>query len=451
MTDYAALLPYAKTDRQREILSALSRLVPRSGVKNGGGTAEIARVLHVTRSTVRDVVRTVKTNAARAGYAPENRPAWAQEVPEGHRVRGVSTLVDESGNTLKQWGKTERAPDPPTRPIVPEGHHVKKTATMLDRQGEALIQWVSTDHAAAAREASFWEAAKTAAASCSSLPSYKPKAGQKYKDDLITVIPVGDPHIGMLSWRHETGVDFDCKIAQEELFTCVDDLVRQTPRAKEGRLVLLGDNFHAEDDLQRTPTSGHKLDGDGRSAKVLSLGLNLFLRLIVRMARHHEHVGVHVVPGNHDPNVALWTQLWLVQACKNMPTVTIADNRNPYQYECFGKVLLGYTHGDLAKDQDLLSIMSTDCGPGGLPGHETFWGETYYRHWLAGHIHHDTIKEYRGGIVEHVRTLAARDMWHHASGYRSGRALQALTFDREYGLRSRTVCDIRRVKALLSQ
>jgi hypothetical protein len=61
------------------------------------------------------------------------------------------------------------------------------------------------------------------------------------------------------------------------------------------------------------------------------------------------------------------------------------------------------------------------------------WAETLYRYWITGHIHHDTVKELRGCVVESFRTLAPGDAWHHSKGYRSGRDMRVLVFDRERG------------------
>jgi len=404
-TDYKALLPYAHTDKQRRLLLVLDRVQDK---------AASARELGIARSSVRKSLDLVQKRAARAGFAP---PTWNQPVPDGHRVRGMSTLVDEDGAKLKQWQKTERAPDPPTQPIVPEGHHVTKTATMLDRQGEPLIQWVSTDHAKADREREFLEHARAAMAELVPLPPVAAPKGEFRKS--LTGYYLGDPHIGMLSWAPETGFDFDSKIAREQLLACVDDLVSQAPPSEDAHLVNIGDARHAEDERQSTPKSGNKLDVDTRSAKILRIWLDLMLHMTQRLLQKHKRVRVFNVPGNHDPSTAVLTQLWLEQAFKNEPRVVVNDACNPYQYFQYHKVLLGYCHGDGARDPDLLPLMSVDCAPGGLPGFEEAWGSTFYRHWFRGHHHNDGASEFRGGIVERIRTLSPRDLYAHKAGFRS--------------------------------
>lgn len=444
LTDYAALRPYAKTDRQREVLETLI------GLGSCVTLTAAGRVLKVHYTSVQNVVSTVRQNAARAGYAPENRPPWSQALPEGHEVKGMSTLVDADGSSLKQWQKTQRAPDDePAHAVIPEGHNITATSTMLDREGRAIVQWVRAEHAAAAREAAFWEAARAASATITPLaPLARPKGVFRKS---LTGYYLGDPHIGMLSWAPETGVDFDSKLARAQLLSCIDDLVSQAPPSEDAHLVNIGDARHAEDERQTTAKSANKLDVDTRSARIIRIWFDLMLHMTERCLEKHKHVRIFNLPGNHDPQTAVLTMLWLEQAFKHEPRVTVQDACNPYQYFQYGKVLLGYCHGDGAKDPDLLPLMSVDCGPGGIPGFEDAWGSTFYRHWIRGHQHHDGILEYRGGIVERIRTFAPRDLWHHKAGYRSGQSLKAITFDPEYGERSRVVCDIRRVKNRLSE
>ena len=61
------------------------------------------------------------------------------------------------------------------------------------------------------------------------------------------------------------------------------------------------------------------------------------------------------------------------------------------------------------------------------------WGETEYRHFFFGHIHHETAKEVGPVRVESFSSPAAKDAYAAAGGYRSGRALNAVTFHAERG------------------
>ncbi|MFM7009520.1 MAG: oxidoreductase, partial [Betaproteobacteria bacterium] len=61
------------------------------------------------------------------------------------------------------------------------------------------------------------------------------------------------------------------------------------------------------------------------------------------------------------------------------------------------------------------------------------WGETEYRYWYTGHIHHDTLKEYAGCKVESFRTIAGKDAYATWNGYRSGQDSKCIVLDRHHG------------------
>ena len=61
------------------------------------------------------------------------------------------------------------------------------------------------------------------------------------------------------------------------------------------------------------------------------------------------------------------------------------------------------------------------------------WGETVYRKFLIGHVHHAHLQDFTGCSVESFRILAPPDAWAAQKGYRSQSDMQALYFHKEYG------------------
>jgi hypothetical protein len=373
---------------------------------------------------------------AQGGQQPDpgNDPPWRSPMPDGHRHRGNSTLFAE-GAISSQWVKTERdSADPPVLPVVPAGHRVAKVSTLLDSQGQVRGQWVQAPKDKGASLDDFWAACERSAAAYKGLADATPKPVAT-EAELLTVYPLGDPHIGMLSWAKETSVNFDLSIAARELYGTVDMLLERAPRSAIGVLANLGDFFHAEGDDQRTPTSGAKLDVDSRWGKVTEAGFTLMRRAVDRMLTRHAEVWVVNVPGNHDPKMARMLAMWMAAVYERDSRVKVLDNQNPYIYVTHGQNLIGFAHGDGAKIEQLPAIMATDRAPD--------WGTTRYRTWLTGHIHHMTRKEYPGCIVESFRTLAPRDYWHHHRGYRTGQSLSCITYHREWGEITRSTVDLR--------
>jgi hypothetical protein len=122
------------------------------------------------------------------------------------------------------------------------------------------------------------------------------------------------------------------------------------------------------------------------------------------------------------------------------PRVHIDTSPAKFHKYRFGKCLIAATHGDTIKITELALLMAVDWPED--------WAETEHRHWYTGHIHHDTLKELPGCIVETFRTLAPRDAWHAAQGYRSGRDLKLDVWHREYGYSQRFVVGIRKIESL---
>lgn len=363
------------------------------------------------------------------------KPNFAQTIPDGHRIKGNSTLLDDDGETLKRWVKTERdSQDPPDVAKVPEGFTIKKVSTAVDGQGKVRYQWTQADQAAQDRWEAFWKACESASA------KYKGAADpiampRDVLDRLLVAYPLGDPHVGMLAWLPETGGNFDLRICERDLIRVVEMLVDRAPAGKRALLVNLGDFYHSENDAQLTPGGGNKLDVDGRRAKVIELGLRIMRRLVDLLLQKHAEVTVHNMPGNHDPSLATMIAMWLRAVYEREPRVTIADANNPYQYVRFGKNLLGIAHGDGAKMEALPEIMATD--------RPEDWGATLYRLWLTGHVHHRRVFDGRGCSMESFRTLAPRDAWHNHRGYRSRQSLSCITFDEEFGEIARSTVDLR--------
>ena len=252
--------------------------------------------------------------------------------------------------------------------------------------------------------------------------------------DLLTVIPLGDPHFGLLTWAEEVGENFDLGIAERLTCEAVDRLAVSGPATHTALLLNLGDYFHADNATNRTPRSGASLDVDGRFEKIARVGIMAMVRCIRRLLEKHQKVIVRNNRGNHDPHQASMLTLALSAWFHNEPRVQIETSPSSFYYHRFGKVLIGSTHGDGAKLNDLPLIMATDAP------HD--WAAAEYRVWHCGHFHHDQLKEHPGCTVETHRTLAAGDAWHRHSGYRAGRDIKAIIYHRDFGEVTRIRCGV---------
>lgn len=372
------------TVRQLEVLEAIEK---------HGSQRAAAKALGTNKSTINHAMDSVKRKAAQQGYSP----------------------------------------DYDMKHIAPEGFKVKGVSTYYDREGKPAAQWVKTNEDAERREELLRIALATLSEEVRGLAPIG-KAPKRCFDDLLVVYPLGDPHFGMHAWAKECGENFDLKEARRVTLGAVDRLVQAAPAAATAIILPLGDVFHANDQSNQTPQHKNQLDVDSRYVKILQVGILTFRHAILRSLEKHARVFVRFVPGNHDPQ-AIWALAFSIAAYfDNEPRVEVDLSPSAFWYFHFGKVLIGATHGDTAKTDQLPGVMACDKAE--------VWGVTKHRYWYTGHIHNQTVKEFPGVTCESFRTLAAQDSYAAGHGYRAGRDMRAIIHHKEYGEIERHRCDI---------
>lgn len=359
--------------------------------KTGGNQTEAAKLLGISKRRIQKVVQVMRDTGHEVPLSPHDLTQHYR--PNQAQIHGTSTLLGANGDVKLQW--------------VKEKAGVPSPAEMAAMIKEALGE----------------------------MPKLKTvKAPARSLDGLLAVYPMGDPHIGMYSWAEETGQDFDLNIASRNLSAATMHLVDCCPAAKYALIVNVGDFFHADNMDNQTMRSGNALDVDTRWAKVLRVGIRTMRACIEHALTKHENVRVINEIGNHDDHSSQMLTTALAMFYENNPRVEFDISPARYHYHRFGKVLIGVTHGDNTKPENLGGIMATDRAQD--------WGETLHRYWYTGHIHHRRVYELAGCTTESFRTLAARDAWHAGKGYRSGRDMTAIVIDKNYGEVERHRIDI---------
>lgn len=258
-------------------------------------------------------------------------------------------------------------------------------------------------------------------------------------DDLCTVFPVMDLHLGMRAWAMETGgQDYDLNLACQDLRHSFAKVMALTPASKEAVLILGGDTLHADDDKAETPQSKHKLDVDGRQYKVIETAIVILSEIIELLAAKHSSVKIRVLRGNHDMNSHLVLTFALAERYRNEPRIVVdRDPRDLFMHQ-WGRSAIFAHHGDRGKP-DRMALYISDICP--------FWSETRHRHYLVGHVHHDHAKDIGPLRYESLRAFCPPDAYAAGMGYGPRRALQALTFHNNDGLVLRALDPIERIAA----
>lgn len=328
-------------------------------------------------------MRRWKAKLAVSGYSPEHD--MRRQVPDGFKVKGVSSYYNRDGELSGQW--------------------VKSSADN-DRRYEMMVEAC--------------EALKE------DLPVLAPRAyAGEYLPDLMACYPIGDPHIGEYIWSEECGKSWDLGIAERMHCGAMAALVEAAPRTESCTIVNLGDAAHYDSMAAVTPRSGHHLDADSRYAKMVRVLVKVIRQCIETALTKHKTVHIINVPGNHDETGALWLSIALDHIYANEPRVTVDTSPALFSYFEFGKNLVGTHHGHSCKADKLGQVMAAD--------QPQAWGRTEHRAWWTGHVHHESKKEYPGCTVETFNTLAPGDAYATAGGWRSRENMKCVVLHREFG------------------
>lgn len=355
------------------------------------------------RSRCRDCFNAHR-RARHARRHPEDHDYAKSVIPDGFRIKGITQYIKD-GKVAGQHVKTELEP----------AQKEDRAQAMLEALRGMCEPYRGTAE-----------------------PVTEP---DDYDADLMTVLPIGDLHVGLKCHVDEVGEDWDMAKAESHFMGAVDGLFEVAPKAAEALIVNVGDYLHADNSRGQT-TKGTPLDVDGSRFQAILMALKLFRRCIDRALLTHKRVSVICATGNHDGESSVWLRLCLALVYEREPRVVIDQAPVKFHYKRWGKCFFGVTHGDTCKTSDLPLLMATDKPED--------WAATEHRAWITGHIHHLTTKEMPGCVVRSYRSQAKRDKWHDWSGYRSERDLRLEVWHKEHGQVQEFIHSLRRTQARLA-
>lgn len=379
------LISYAKTDLEKKYFNAV--------LKHGSQT-DAAKALNVTINAINKAIKRLRVRAAENCDSPEHN--LVNKGAPGFGLQGYSMYHPATPDNPAYWAKFNKQKEDQMKALA---HAVD--AVIEPCRGLAL-------------------------------PVKPPKITHTKH---LALYPIAEPHLGMYAYKPETGSDYDVEIAETLLIGSMRELVDSAPDSEECVIANLADYFHMDSAENKTKQSGNILDVDGRWGKVFWVGVRV-KRAIINMAlKKHKRVKVISGLGNHDEQSIFCLMSMMKAYFENDPRVEIVLPHNPFAYHQYGQNLIGLHHGDRIKPAELPMIMAADQA--------VAWGQTIHRHFLRGHIHHKEVKEYTGCTVESFRSIAAKDNWHNASGYRAGRGMECIVYDQDGGEYGRRIVNIK--------
>lgn len=331
------------------------------------------------------------------------------------------TIKQMSGQANGAWVKQVKAPGEVFQ--MPAGQIVKGVSALVDPDGREIMKWVKTKadsvvpDLVAALEARFEKHERPL--------WFDTEPSGTTEDDLLSVYPIADQHLGLLAWGRETGEAYDIKIGAGRLRECTQRLVAQSPASTSALILNLGDWQHTDDGRNVTPGHGNALDVDSRYFKIVEAGVDLMVDIIELALQKHAKVLVRNLPGNHDPHAHVALTMGLRGHYRNHPRVEIIVEPSDFFYYRFGKVLIGATHGHKLRPPKMVMDMAVT--------RRDDWAAADYRYFYFGHIHHETALETGDVRCESFQTVASKDAYASSHGYTAGRSLTSITHHKRDG------------------
>jgi hypothetical protein len=256
-------------------------------------------------------------------------------------------------------------------------------------------------------------------------PKYHAIETVKSKDAHLLVIDIADLHIGKLATAFETGEDYNSQIAVKRAKDGLQGILNKSEGFYIDKVLFVaGNDILHTDNTKRTTTAGTPQDTDGMWYDNFLMAKNLYIELLEKLLSFAE-VEVVYNPSNHDYTHGFFL-MQLIEAHFSKSSIRFnvdLKHRKAFRY---GTNLIGTTHGDGAKIENLPLLLATEF--------PILWSKTKHRYIYSHHVHHKTSKDFIGVTFETLRSPSGSDSWHKKNGYCGvPRAVEGYIHHKEFG------------------
>lgn len=257
-------------------------------------------------------------------------------------------------------------------------------------------------------------------------PSYPVIKRKPSSESHCLVLDPADVHLGKLASSFETGEEYNNQIAVQRVKEGVQGILDKASGFNIDQIILVaGNDILHVDTPKRTTTSGTPQDTDGMWYNNFMLAVQLYVD-VIEMLLPVADVHFMYNPSNHDYThgffLAQSVKAWFRQS-KNITFDCSIAHRKYFRYH---NTLIGTSHGDGAKMQDLPMLMATES--------KQWWSESDHRYMYVHHLHHKWSKDVFSVCVEGLRSPSGTDSWHHRNGYQHApKAIEGFLHHQQHG------------------
>ena len=263
----------------------------------------------------------------------------------------------------------------------------------------------------------------------SDLKAYIPKYDKVFyedkKDAHLLVIDPADVHIGKLCSAFEVGETYNNQIAVQRVLQGVKGILEKSKGYNIDKIALIiGNDILHIDSPKRQTTSGTPQDTDGMWHTNFLIAKQLYVN-VIEILMQIATVQVIYNPSNHDYTHGFFLAQVIETHFRNCENVKFDVSISHRKYFTYFNNLIGSTHGDGAKLQDLPLLMAHESKD---------WVNCKHKYIYTHHLHHKVAKDYMGVCIETLRSPSGTDSWHHRNGYQHApKAIEGFLHHKEFG------------------
>ena len=263
-------------------------------------------------------------------------------------------------------------------------------------------------------------------------PSYPSIDYPKVKQGHLLIINPADVHIGKYADAKETESEYNCNIAKKRVLDGVRGIISKSEGFTIDRVLFcIGNDILHTDNISKTTTRGTPQDTDGKWYKHFTTALEVYVECVEMLMNIAPVDCVHSL-SNHDYMSGFHLAHALKSWFRNTKSVNVDVEPTHRRYYRYGSSLIGLTHGDGAKSQNLPLHMAQE--------RPELWAKTKHRYWYLHHIHHKQRYKYLtsfddiGVTLEFLRSPSGTDSWHYQKGYTGSlKAVEGFIHSKENG------------------
>lgn len=257
------------------------------------------------------------------------------------------------------------------------------------------------------------------------IPKYDKIVYEDKKDAHLLVIDPTDVHIGKLCSAFEVGETYNNQIAVQRVLQGVKGILQKAKGYEIDKIVLIiGNDILHIDSPKRQTTSGTPQDTDGMWHTNFLIAKQLYVD-VIEILMQIAPVQVIYNPSNHDYTHGFFLAQVIETHFRNCENVNFDVSISHRKYFTYFNNLIGSTHGDGAKTQDLPLLMAHESKD---------WVNCKHKYIYTHHLHHKVSKDYMGVCIETLRSPSGTDSWHHRNGYQHApKAIEGFLHHKDFG------------------